>query len=1030
MELNLSVLGRFELSIGAKALPAPSLEKARALLAFLVMQPGIDVSRERILELFWPDADPERARGNLNTALWSARRCFREAGRDPDQFVIANKSTVRWVAEVHFDVAHFIALANDPNPNRQHTALALYKGDFLEGCYDDWSVAERERISGIFEALLNTIVKQSHDVGAAQRLISRNPYGEDAYAVLIDSELSAGRPFAAAAIAEKCRSALKEVGAVPSSAFEERYGSLERPLPATADTDVLLRLPFVGREAELAALDAAFVHATAGEGSIILLHGEAGIGKSALLTRAVRVAGDRSLRLVLIPSGEQDIGNFGPWPNLFETLTGGDFSTFLSSPSGNTAIAIAERLHAALPAKGAVFLDDAHQLRGEALDVLGRFVYLAAASHAIVIGLRPEALHQLRALLANVRHEELALGPLAREAWESALMGVVGDEQIPLLDAVYERTEGHPLFFCGLIQSLVQKGTILRTDGRWRIATDHPPTLELPPTLKSFIETRLRARGEDAAAVACALALEPTASSQDIADALGVGEERVLDAMDDLIALGLVTQPAIGPQFQLSHDLVREVAGALLNAGRRARLHRSFAELLERRGAPGSAVRRAGHLALCQDHVGAGEASAAAADEALASRAALDALDRCDTGITALASAVQTEHVRALTARLQQLQAVAFIEIGHAQPAVDAANGAVSSGRDSVDAHQMGYLLLTRAEAYGIALRPDYQLRDCAELLELSKVLHDDSLRARALCLAADAHRMQGSASEALDVASNASDIAVGCGDWQAAAIAACGLLRAQLTWWRFAEIPKTLERGFKAAAKAGPHAESALTATRALLWHAVERHDNALRDLEMAKSLASSEHVERQQWRKFGSSWHQLFFLIEYTRSVVAAADKRWDEALGAEALPTRYSGLLRGPAAGNAVLLVRIDAMLGRNAPSDTERASALASELRASPVAQSEFGWSDCSALALARIAARLRAVDAAVSMRRALDVLEGNGHRTPLLVDRAFETLACTAQEVRVGSITARARERSQDYRDARMAAMGSFSGYRC
>jgi hypothetical protein len=280
---------------------------------------------------------------------------------------------------------------------------------------------------------------------------------------------------------------------------------------------------------------------------------------------------------------------------------------------------------------------------------------------------------------------------------------------------------------------------------------------------------------------------------------------------------------------------------------------------------------------------------------------------------------------------------------------------------------------------------------------------------------------MEGNATEALETASTAYDAGVECGDWQAATIACAALLRAQLNWWRFADARPTLENGFHAATKAGPHAETTLTVARALLWYALERHEDALRDLQAARTLATGTHLQPQRHRDFGPTWQRLFFLMEYMQGLVAAAGERWDEALGADALANRYAALISTPTACNAVLLARIDALLGRGAVGDVERAARLSSDLLSDDAAQSELGWSDCPALARARIAARLGSANAPTLMRAALEVLERNGRRTPLLADRAFEVLARASQDAEMKPLAHRALERSQDYRTARMSA---------
>jgi DNA-binding SARP family transcriptional activator len=108
---SLDTLGTYVLRIDGHAVGSPATQKARALLAYLVMHQGTEVARERLFELFWPEAEPERARNSLRTALYSIRRGLREAGADVEAILVANKSTVRWTLDTEFDVARLTALA-------------------------------------------------------------------------------------------------------------------------------------------------------------------------------------------------------------------------------------------------------------------------------------------------------------------------------------------------------------------------------------------------------------------------------------------------------------------------------------------------------------------------------------------------------------------------------------------------------------------------------------------------------------------------------------------------------------------------------------------------------------------------------------------------------------------------------------------------------------------------------------------------------------------------------------------------------
>ncbi len=179
------------------------------MLACLIMHRGSDVARERLIETFWPEVDAERARDSLKTTLWAIRRTLRSAQLDPDEFVTSTKAVVRWEANTALDAQRFLDLVAADDPQSQVEARQLYRGDFLEGDYDEWASAQRERLAEAYERLLGRIVRDSKDVATAQNIIDRNPYDEEAYATLIDAEIGAGKPLSARTYYERCVAALR-----------------------------------------------------------------------------------------------------------------------------------------------------------------------------------------------------------------------------------------------------------------------------------------------------------------------------------------------------------------------------------------------------------------------------------------------------------------------------------------------------------------------------------------------------------------------------------------------------------------------------------------------------------------------------------------------------------------------------------------------------------------------------------------------------------------------------------------------------
>jgi DNA-binding SARP family transcriptional activator/tetratricopeptide (TPR) repeat protein len=341
---SLRTLGQFELLVEGQSVPSPGTKKARAILAYLIGRAGSDVSRERLLEVFWPGSGPQQASQSLKTALSSIRRCLREAGLGADSVLVAEKSVVRWIPRSTLDSERFVSLSAQEDDRALQEALLLHRGDFLEGDFDDWAVAERERIDSAYENLLDRIVRSSGSAEAAQRLLARNPYNESAYEAMIDAELRAGRPLAASAIVERCRAALKEVGTEPSASFEEKYGALQRPAqppaelrvprfpladapssgdgaPAAATREATVRCPvFIGRRSEIEKLSALWKSAAKAQGAIALIEGEAGIGKTRLVQELIDIAAARGGSVVVAHCLDYAPSPLGPLLDVVRSL--------------------------------------------------------------------------------------------------------------------------------------------------------------------------------------------------------------------------------------------------------------------------------------------------------------------------------------------------------------------------------------------------------------------------------------------------------------------------------------------------------------------------------------------------------------------------------------------------------------------------------------------------------------------------------------------------------------------------------------
>jgi DNA-binding SARP family transcriptional activator len=994
-------------------------------MAYLVMRGDADVARDKLLDLFWPDADPDRARDSLNTALWSIRRCVRTSGMQSDQCLVATKSTVRWTADTSIDAERFAELAARDDPSASREALQLYRGDFLEGDYDNWAVMERERLASLYEAVLGRVVRTSKDTEAAQRFIARNPYDEQAYATLIEAELAAGRRAAATSWVERCRAALSEVGEKPSAGFEARFGTITRIEPLAPDE---LSLPFAGRDEELALLASALADLRNGHGSVTLVHGEAGIGKTTLLDRAASLARDEGRRVLTISCPGPAASTFAPWENLFQSLGAGDFDSFIAAHSSDVTTAVAHVVADRLPEQSVVVVDDAHELRAEALDIFVAVAERALPRNAFMVGLRPEGMARLRLRLAEVPSQEVPLAHLDKDNLKWALAQTLGDEQPGVLDVLYERSGGHPLFFTGLLNSLVRAGTLVRDGHRWRLMKPITADVELPDTLRRFIETRLRARGDAPRAVACALALEPVARADDLIAVLHMEEPAMLDALDDLLALGLIVQPASGTQFAFSHDLVREVAAEGLNTARRTALHRAFAQRLMPRGELGVPLRLALHFQAAGEALSSAQSFLRSAQEALDSNAPHDAIERCDAGAQE-AKKLETSPTRdALLAKLHRTAARAALAAGDPSGAASRAHDAVLLARASGDLLESAHALLDLAVMEGAALRIAEQQSDAAEAAHSARLCGNATLEVQALVQTASAKRELGMRDEALQTCRSAHDLALKCGSLDIAQAALEELLRTQITWWLFDDALETARTGLDAARRVGSLEEAGFLQVRAALSYLLERFDDAQSDLQAALRITNEAIAGRQG--SFGTPTHPipiLQFACHYSAAKIAVAKQHWERALDAAQEASALTNVAKLPRHNQALALLRIDTLLQRDGAGDKEAAHDLTAGLGASTLSHGIIGWSCCVDLARARDAARLGAPEANVLLRRALNTLEENSHRALLDADRAFSRLAEAATEIGDAVLAGQARARAKHYWSRRRAAAGASWG---
>jgi DNA-binding SARP family transcriptional activator len=183
--LRLYFLGPLVTRYDERQLPVPPTLKSQSLLAYLVLHRDQPQPRDRLATLFWGDRPERKARRSLSTALWHVRRCLPD-----DRFILSDPYTVQFDprAALWLDVDEFRSLVSLDDVASLQSAVALYRGDFLDGFYDDWIVNERYRLEALYlEALARLTAghegEGNHEraLAAALRLLDHDPLREDAH---------------------------------------------------------------------------------------------------------------------------------------------------------------------------------------------------------------------------------------------------------------------------------------------------------------------------------------------------------------------------------------------------------------------------------------------------------------------------------------------------------------------------------------------------------------------------------------------------------------------------------------------------------------------------------------------------------------------------------------------------------------------------------------------------------------------------------------------------------------------------------
>lgn len=322
--------------------------KSVALLVYLTTEGGTH-SRDKLTTLFWPESNSSKGRGMLRTTLAHLREgleSIETAYLNIEHQTISFNFDSNFVLDLHLVKSGLDAIQAQPTPaerkqliHQLQKVVISYRSDFVEGFsladapdFDDWVTLQREvwhsRMNQIFAALSQWQFEAGDLNGAletATRWRSHDHFGEEAPLRLMQLQFANNNRVAALEVYDDYAKMLDvEFGGKPTpemrtlAARVRTSTPVRRPQEAPSFALTSDDLSFVGRLEEFARLAAAYQAASHGQTQVLVVTGEAGIGKTRLAAEFLKWA--RAQGANILPGRAFETGGEVPYQPVAQIL--------------------------------------------------------------------------------------------------------------------------------------------------------------------------------------------------------------------------------------------------------------------------------------------------------------------------------------------------------------------------------------------------------------------------------------------------------------------------------------------------------------------------------------------------------------------------------------------------------------------------------------------------------------------------------------------------------------------------------------
>jgi hypothetical protein len=358
--------------------------------------------------------------------------------------------------------------------------------------------------------------------------------------------------------------------------------------------------PFVGRAQELTDLVGALDDAASGRGSLVLLTGEPGIGKTRLMSELARIAATRRVHAVTGRCWEEGgAPPYWPWMQVVRAV-GGDLERIAGFDEEHRAGA------------GGV-LPEGERIR--LFDAIGRFLVAASSEAPLLVALDDvhaadessllllrflgQSLVESNVLLvatyregeSRVRERPDVFAELARVGRRIPLRGLtpadIGDyvgtvtgppPTLQVAARLHRITGGNPFFVEEVVHQLVADGTLETLED-----APNDPFRRVPEEIRALIRRRVAGLASEAVALLRVAAVVGREFELHVLQRTSrLTPARLLGLLEDAAAVGVIAEvPSAPRRYAFAHELVRETLYDDLPPARRLELHRKLGRLLE-----------------------------------------------------------------------------------------------------------------------------------------------------------------------------------------------------------------------------------------------------------------------------------------------------------------------------------------------------------------------------------------------------------------------------------------------------------------